>query len=69
MKTKQKLRLMTEAMGALSSVFFFDYSGVAVAWRLLLMAGIQNGATEAFETEQKRHLCQKVRSGQEGDWY
>jgi hypothetical protein len=34
---RRKLRLLAEAMGALSSVFFFDYSGVAVAWRLLSM--------------------------------
>jgi hypothetical protein len=61
---RQKLRLLAEAIGALSGVFFFDYSGVEVAWRLLLMAGVQNGATEAFENRRTWDWFQTVPSGQ-----
>jgi len=38
MNARQQLRLVVEAVGALSSVFFFDYSGIGVAWSLLSMA-------------------------------
>ena len=69
MDARRKLRLLAEAMGALGSVFFFDYSGVAVAWRLFLVAGIQNGATEALETEQERQSFQKVPSSPQEHLY
>ena len=35
MNVRRKLGLITEMLAVLSGVFFFDYSGVPVAWTLL----------------------------------
>jgi hypothetical protein len=39
MNIRRKISLIVEAAGFLSSVFFFDCSGIGVAWSLLSMAG------------------------------
>jgi hypothetical protein len=35
MNVRRPLRLITEMLAVLSGIFFFDYSGVPLAWRLL----------------------------------
>ena len=38
MNARRRLRLIVDVLGALSGVFFFDYSGIRVASSLISMA-------------------------------